>query len=105
MGAVGLFFLSKRKHDRVEWIEFVIQVFLHNLRLKAFAIGFVAHDLLCPIVYTGVVGFVCGNIRLRWRLIHSEGRSRHASSCIGDTTRVAIATTNTQMSECIHRVW
>ena len=33
MGVVRLFFFSPRKHDRVERLELVVQVFLEDLRL------------------------------------------------------------------------
>lgn len=54
MGVVRLFFFSKRKHDRIERLEHVVQVFLEDLRLVALAVGLVAHDLL-RLVNDGIV--------------------------------------------------
>ena len=61
MGIIRLFFFSIREHNSVEWFEFVVQMFLYDLRLGALAVRFVAHDLLRLVLHMLLLRFFCSN--------------------------------------------
>ena len=124
---VGLFFLSKRKHNRVKRIELVVEVSLYDLCLATLSPGLVDHDLLRLVLHNGILSFVgsgsgssilwlcywlinrqgkcCGLIHRKKRrcgLIHRQRRSRRRFSWF---IASAIASANTQMSKCIHWIF